>query len=389
MPTFSTITFENLLEPRVRDSYKKPLDLNSGREMLTNDVAETPAADAAPRHIYISPALYTTPESTPIPDHLSEPTSPSPYVVNRKRRGGGAGNGRSNGFEFVDDGNRKEESGVDAVEEVAEQNFDDGKLLGDAENRDVDEDVGEFLDSKCESVSIGSTNERRQFDCRSFLSSQGEFFDAIEDFSLDNSSPSTPAYGRSFESESHAVRLGLHDEIERRRNAEEALELMQNRWQRLSNLLSAAGLTFPSTSDAGGVMPCENASMEELCQEIVVTRFVAEAMGKVQGRVEAEEAGKLILESKDQEISRLHNRLKYYEAMTHEMSQRNLETVGVARKQRQRRKTQRRLLWSCVGLSVAVGISVLGYPYLPDISKYIGFSHTSDGCSQTSPSEAV
>lgn len=173
MPTFSAISFENLLEPRVRVSPKKPLDLN--------EVAEPPAAALTPRHIYISPALYTTPETAPIPDHLLEPSSPSPYVVNFKRRGGGAGNRRSDGFELVDDENRKEESGGNAVEEVTEEeNFGDGNLVEDAENRDVDEDAGEFLESKSESASVGSTNEMRQFDCQSFLSSQGEFFDAIE-----------------------------------------------------------------------------------------------------------------------------------------------------------------------------------------------------------------
>lgn len=185
MPTVSAISFENLLEPRVRVSPKKP-------PFNLNEVAEPPVA--APRHIYISPALYTTPETAPIPDHLLEPPSPSPYVVNFKRRGGGAGN-RTNGFEFVDDGDRKEESGADAVEEVIEEEyFRVDNLLADAveevteeENfgdsnllEDVDEDAGEFIDSKCESASVGSINETRQFDCRSFLSSQGEFFDAIE-----------------------------------------------------------------------------------------------------------------------------------------------------------------------------------------------------------------
>lgn len=63
--------------------------------------------------------------------------------------------------------------------------------------------------------------------------------------------------------------------------------------------------------------------------------------------------------------------------------------TGVAREERQRKKSRRRLIWSCIGLSVAVGISVLGYPYLPDISKHIGSSHTSDGSPEISPSEAV
>lgn len=152
----------------------------------------------------------------------------------------------------------------------------------------------------------------------------------FSDFSSDNSAPSTPTtYDRGVEPELHAARLGRLDEMKRLRKAEEALSLMQNRWQRLSNLLAEAGLMFPSASDASWVIPSED-SVEELCQQIVVTRYVAEAMGEVLGHAEAETTSELILESKDQEISRLRNRLKYYEAMTHEMSQRNLETVGMS-----------------------------------------------------------
>lgn len=176
MPTFSAIALENLLEPRVPGSCKKPLTLNPPVPEVTVPL-DVPAA---PRHIYISPALYTTPEPAPIPDNLSEPLSPSPYVVNHKRRGGGAGavgNRRINGFEFVE-AEQSKEGGVDEhKDEVVEENFGDDKLFEGGENPDVDEEDG-FLDSKCESAaSVGSA---RQFDCRSFLSAQGEFFDAVE-----------------------------------------------------------------------------------------------------------------------------------------------------------------------------------------------------------------
>lgn len=147
------------------------------------------------------------------------------------------------------------------------------------------------------------------------------------DFSTDNSAPSTPAHGRGVETELQAARLGLRDEIERRKKAEEALRLMRNHWQGLTNRFAEVGLLFPVTSDAGEVIPYDD-FVEGLFRQFVVERNVAEAMGKVLGQVEAEATSELILESKDQEISRLSNRLKYYEGMTHEMSQRNLETVG-------------------------------------------------------------
>lgn len=155
------------------------------------------------------------------------------------------------------------------------------------------------------------------------------FYLLSADFSSDSSVLSAPMYDQSIESELHAARLGLIEEIERRKTAEEALTLMQSHWQRLHNLLSEAGLTFPTYSNASGSMPNEIALIEELSQEVIVARYVAEAIGKGQARAEAELAAELIIESKDQEISRLRDRLQYYEAMNHEMSQRNLEIVGM------------------------------------------------------------
>lgn len=104
--------------------------------------------------------------------------------------------------------------------------------------------------------------------------------------------------------------------------------MMQCQWQSISNVLSQAGLTLPSPSDVIGGMQPDNLSIEQLSQEVIVTRFVAEAIAKGQARVEAELAAEAILESKNQEISRLRDRLRYYEAVNHEMSQRNQEIVG-------------------------------------------------------------
>lgn len=58
--------------------------------------------------------------------------------------------------------------------------------------------------------------------------------------------------------------------------------------------------------------------------------------------------------------------------------------AGVAREQRQRKNIQKRWIWGCIGLSVTVGISVLGYRYLPAISKHISYFHKSDGSPEIS-----
>ncbi|KAA8545342.1 hypothetical protein F0562_020126 [Nyssa sinensis] len=194
--------------------------------------------------------------------------------------------------------------------------------------------ISSILDS--DSSSVASSTELNDFGKQAanvaLMSNQGDFFDANEDFFPDGSS----SYGPCMESELRATRLSLLEEIERRKALEEALGQMY---------------------------------IEQFCQQLLVARFVAEAMGKGQARAEAEIAAEEIIGSKDQEISRLRDRLQYYEAVNHEMSQRNQEIIEVARRQRQMKKRRSRWLWGCVGLSVAVGISVIAYSYLPQTSE--------------------
>lgn len=199
MPTFSAIELHNLVEPRgVRDSYKKPLAFSPPRLHGRETAAPNPPPPL--RHIYISPALYATPEPAPIPETVTEPLSPSPYVVNHKRRGGGTGafgnrRGNIDGIEVPageKEEEEKEQEGADLIEAVEEEEeVADEKFSSDGANeffvkknevaKEEDDDDG-FLDTSCDSVSIGSETEGiRQFDSRSFLSStHGDFFDAIE-----------------------------------------------------------------------------------------------------------------------------------------------------------------------------------------------------------------
>lgn len=392
MPTFSTIALENLLEPRVRDSYTKsplsdriaappPPPKRDESYTLQGREISVSKPSAAPRHIYISPALYATPEQAPIPDTASDPLSPSPYVVNHKRRGGGVGNRSGSGGVEIP----AEEEGGELVvveeEDVVQDNFGGGvedELFGEEEDG--------FLDPRCESGSLGSRNEvTGQFDCRSFVSNQGEFFDAIEDFSSDTSNSNAPSYGSNLESELRALRLSLLEEIERHKQAEEDLSSMHSRWQRIIDLLSEVGIALPSPSNSSGSMQQNNTAIEDLAQEVVVARFVAHAIGKGQAQADAEIAAEAILESKDQEISRLRDKLQYYEAVNHEMSQRNQGIIELARQQRQRRKIRRRWFWSCIGVSVAIGVSAVAYSYLPQANKH----QEGSSCSDTSTGSCI
>lgn len=117
------------------------------------------------------------------------------------------------------------------------------------------------------------------------------------------------------------MRVSLLEEIERRKTAEESLVLIRSQWERIRNVMSEAGLTFPAPPSASDNMQIE---LDQISQEVVVTRFVAEAIGRGEARAEVEEATTAIIELKDQQISRLRDRLQYYETVNHEMSQRKL-----------------------------------------------------------------
>ncbi|KAF6160041.1 hypothetical protein GIB67_033125 [Kingdonia uniflora] len=52
---------------------------------------------------------------------------------------------------------------------------------------------------------------------------------------------------------------------------------------------------------------------EQFCQDVVVSRFVSEVIGRSLARAEAEEVAEAIIETKNQEISCLKDKLRYYE----------------------------------------------------------------------------
>ncbi|XP_071725487.1 uncharacterized protein [Rutidosis leptorrhynchoides] len=380
MPTFTTIALENLLEHRnsIKNSnsstLKTPSYVSNHEEQLQQEEDEMKLKENKRlNHIYISPALYTTPEPTPILDYNSSSgsVSPSPYVFNRKGRGGGGGSGRSvnrriDGFEV--------ELGGDVG------GGESGNCLvvagGETENcfvdsGEVDDDDGDtFGDPSCDSMSIASLSELNDsgrllgFEDMSVVSNQvGEFYDAIEDFSSDGSMLSC---SRNLESELHTIRLALIDESGKRKIAEDDLATMCAHWQSVSKLL------LPHTGQTSRVASCDSSPMRfdinevtQFSQEVIYVRYVTEAMEKAKARADAEVAAEVIIGAKDKEISRLKDRLQYNEAMIREMSQKNLETMEVARRQRDKKRGQKKWLWSCIGLSVVIGASVIAYLYAP------------------------
>lgn len=83
MPTFTAIALERLLEPASRDPAPKPppAAIKVGTVTQLTTIKDTIARPN------ISPALYATPKSTPLPDSPASFPPESPYMINHKRRG--------------------------------------------------------------------------------------------------------------------------------------------------------------------------------------------------------------------------------------------------------------------------------------------------------------
>lgn len=132
-----------------------------------------------------------------------------------------------------------------------------------------------------------------------------------------------------FEAELSEMRLSLLMEIEKRKQAEEALSDLRNQWQRIREQLSLAGLTVPSDAailEARGQLDPDPA--EELGRQVYLARYVSHAVGRGLARAELEKVMEAQIEAKNFEIARLWDKLHNYEAMNQEMVQRNQDVIG-------------------------------------------------------------
>ena len=125
------------------------------------------------------------------------------------------------------------------------------------------------------------------------------------------------------------IRLSLLTEIEKRKQAEEALKNMRNVWQTISQQLSLVGLTLPADLAVVG----EDGQLDvdiaqELSQQVSIARFVSDSIGRGIAKAQVEMEMEAQIDSKNFEIARLWDRLHYYDAVNREMSQRNQEALG-------------------------------------------------------------
>lgn len=130
------------------------------------------------------------------------------------------------------------------------------------------------------------------------------------------------------ESELREIRLTLLMEIEKRKQAEETLNNLQRQWQRIREQLSLVGLSLPAdpATLGEGEQPADPAA--ELCQQVYLARFVSNTIGRGVAKAEVEMEMEAQISLKNFEIARLLDKLRYFEAVNQEMSQRNQEVVG-------------------------------------------------------------
>ncbi|MCL7043441.1 hypothetical protein MKW94_004225 [Papaver nudicaule] len=339
MPTFSAVTLDRFLEPKSK--------LKSNK---------TPAE--------------TTSESP-----FSLP--PSPYVVNHKRRGI---NLQSQGEEAlvvdVSVSMEVDENGGEKTND--EKNGERNSRLNDGigEKNDVsvengnesDKEIDDFFDPQ-ESMSYTSNTDAEDNE-RSFKMSTtttAEFYDASEELS---SAGSIQSSMRDLDAEIREIRVNLLTEIERRKRAEDAFNTMEKQWESLREKLFSVGVILPAASAiVGGEDGCDVA--EDVCHQVSVARFVADAVGKGVVKAQVEEEMESLVEAKNFEIARLTDRLHYYETMNGEMSNRNQEAMEMARQNRQTRKRRQRWIWSSIGVTVALGSAALAWSYYQPTSKVV------------------
>ncbi|XP_050233985.1 uncharacterized protein LOC126682378 isoform X2 [Mercurialis annua] len=431
MPAFTAIALDRLLEPGTSKSVdksvpgsnfvSKPKLLPKSRPVPNSNLHRRNSIAGTERKVnrpQISPALYATPEATPLPDSPSS-FPPSPYIINHKRRGprllksnseDDVACRRKNMDEVKINGNgeNKDSSGKlknpnGAVEAYRETQMNGihgseiGSTSGESKSKfiknglTVEKDVPKLIVLNSERV--GESEESASYTSNTYVEENsavessaklalttpvGEFYDAWEELSSENELQSS---FRDIEAELREMRLNLLMEIEKRKQAEGTLNNAQKQWQKMREKLALAGLTLPAFPFT--VSECEDSldadPAEELCQQVYLARFVSNSIGMGLAKAEADIEKEAEMEAKNFEIARLWDRLHYYEAMNREMSQRNQEAVEMGRRNRQVRKRRQGWVWGSIAAVLTFGTAALAWSYLPETKGSSSISEHNDG----------
>ncbi|KAF8098039.1 hypothetical protein N665_0275s0010 [Sinapis alba] len=407
MPTFSAIALDRMIEPgasttipSTKSYYPKPPLSKVDKGKSFNERTFT-----RPK---MSPALYATPDAIPLPNSPSS-FPPSPYIINHKSRGpprllkSSSEANVASQQKILDDvgvtGNaasprRKSTSFSFPTSEPTEEDFNgivDGPFGSWSGKSNLDNAVNGLereinlpepepvtdkaeKESECEdfydpgeSTSFTSNTEVEgdagEEGSQRLATPVGEFYDAWDELSTDSGMQSS---ANNVESELREIRLSLLMEIEKRKQTEEALEQMQTHWLKLREQLAHVGLFIPinPTTSTNNM----NLSEELRCQ-LEVARFVSDSLSRGMAKAEVEMEMESMRETKNFEITRLSDRVHYYEAVNREMSQRNQEAIEVVRRKRQKRKKRQRWIWGSIAATITLGTAALAWSYLPTASK--------------------
>ncbi|CAN6912861.1 unnamed protein product [Brassica oleracea] len=412
MPTFSAIALDRMIEPGASTSpettvpstnshyyyYSKPPISMADKAKSLNERRRT---FTRPK---MSPALYATPDAIPLPNSPSS-FPPSPYIINHKSRGpprllksSSEANVASQQKTVEDEAadvkaspRRKSTSFSFPISEPTEEDFGgvvDGPFGSWSGKSDLDsaanglerennlpepvfkaekESESEDFYDPGESASFTSNAEVEgdagEDGSQKLATTVGEFYDAWDELSTDSGMQTS---ANNIESELREIRLSLLIEIEKRKQTEEALEQIQTHWLKLREQLAQVGLFIPinPTTSTNNM----NLSEELRCQ-LEVARFVSDSLSRGMAKAEAEMVMESKLETKNFEITRLSDRVHYYEAVNREMSQRNQEAIEVARRKRQKRKKRQRWIWGSIAATITLGSAALAWSYIPTASK--------------------
>ncbi|XP_059643932.1 uncharacterized protein LOC132285752 [Cornus florida] len=319
----------------------------------------------------MSPALYATPEPTPLPD---SPTSfpPSPYIINHKRRGprllkSFSEVGVATCKQAVDERdvsekvNNPEKEVADKTKDVTFTVAVPSPVEEEHVNGSYDGVLGRSdlaLTSAKSNTEAESNNGVGVEQSLNLTPPIPEFFDAWEELSSENGPQASLP---DVEEELREIRLSLVLEIEKRKQAEETLKYMQSRWLRIREQLSLVGLTLADPIDVVENEKLQVDPAEDLSQQVHIARFVSNIIGRGTAKAEVEMEMEAHIESKNFEIARLWDRLHYYEAVNQEMSHRNQESIEMTRHLRQQRKKRQRWVWGSVSAAITLGTATLAW----------------------------
>ncbi|KAE9612972.1 hypothetical protein Lalb_Chr05g0212661 [Lupinus albus] len=417
MPTFTAIALDRLLEPGaskpVDKSVTTSIPVPNSRKLERTTSVPT-AKNKIPARPPLKPALYTTPEVTPLPDSPSSSSfPPSPYIINHKRRGPRLLKSPSEPSELsektaLDDGKVSSKSSDNVVaagdgkvsvtipepekeeqtngvyggglnssnggglenghEETGNGSISNGLHTENVLSFNLERggEIDDFFDPQ-ESMSFTSNTEGEEnagTELSMKFSSPGvEFYDAWEELSSESGTQNSRY---DVEAELCEMRLSLLMEIEKRKQAEESFNNMRRQWESIRQALYRAGITLPENLIAVAEDGKPNSDVvEDLYQQVHVARFISNIIGRGTARAEEEMEMEAQLESKNFEIARLLERLHYYETMNREMSQRNQEAVETARRERQRIRRRQRWIWVSITTAMVLGTAAIAWSYLP------------------------